>query len=398
MSQSFLDSVAVFTEAANRYGLGDVCLQGLKNRGWHTYAGLAFSTAFSPDEKNDGEYFAESVIKPLREEESLEEDQVPMLRRLWKESQVYWTAHMKKKVESEDRPTKLAPAELAERLTRIRAKLAGLALDGSLEPSHALINKFAQMFEENTLRHIPWEALTSRTHEAQGLSRDSTTKTVAADAMGFLKVSSSDTSLTVPLGSDLRIEQALIRRGVAMDMSGLLDFHKHKLLVARFTEDLTRDPIEGYSRISWAQVLRADQEFFRLMSDKTLGKLQHGPDGQFACDAVFDEVMVSPEFVRHLLPLPALHSKAPQGIKREQPSDQSSAKRSKGKGKSKDRGLPIPQELREKGAVLARSPTGDRLCFSYNLGRCNVEGSSCPRGQHACMKCGRMGHPLTKCQ
>eukprot|EP00971_Amphidinium_carterae_P142723 2827257-Amphidinium_carterae.1 len=352
MSQSFLDSVAVFTEAASRYGLTEACMQSLKCRGWNTYAGLAFSTAFSPDEKQDGDFFAESVIKPLVDDGVLGDDQIPMLRRLWKESQIYWTAHMKKRVESEDRPTKLAPAELAERLSRIKTKLTGLSLEGSLEPSHALINKFAQMFEENTLRHIPWEALTSRTHEAQGLSKDVGAKTVSADALGFLKVSHCDSALTVPLGSDLRIEQALIRRGVAMDMSGLLDFHKHKVFVARYTEDLTRDPLDGYARVSRAQILRADQEFLRLLSDRTLGKLQHGPDGQFACDATFDEVLSSPEFVRHLLPLPASQQRpAPQGIKREQPSDQSSsAKRSKGKGKAKDRGLPIPQELREKGA------------------------------------------------
>eukprot|EP00971_Amphidinium_carterae_P169754 3363358-Amphidinium_carterae.1 len=210
-------------------------------------------------------------------------------------------------MEAEDRPTKLAPAELAERLTRIKAKLVGLNLEGSLEPSHVLVNKYAQMFEESTLRHVPWEMLTSCTHEAQGLNKDSSTKTVATYSFGFLKLSSSDVPLSVPLGSDLRIEQALIRRGVAMDMTRLFDFRKHKMLVARYTEELTRDPLDGYARVTWSQILRADQELFRLLSDKTLGRLQHGPDGQFACDIYFDEVLATPEFARHLLPLPASH-------------------------------------------------------------------------------------------
>eukprot|EP00971_Amphidinium_carterae_P169755 3363358-Amphidinium_carterae.2 len=90
MSQSFLDSAAVFTEAAGRYGLSEACMISLKSRGLNTYAGLAFSTAFSPDEKQDGEYFAEFVIKPLIDDGVLSDEQVPMLHRLWKESHIYW--------------------------------------------------------------------------------------------------------------------------------------------------------------------------------------------------------------------------------------------------------------------------------------------------------------------
>ena len=52
-----------------------------------------------------------------------------------------------------------------------------------------------------------------------------------------------------------------------MDVAGLLDFRKHKCLVSRYVEGLTRDPIESFGKASWAQVLRADQELFRLVSD-----------------------------------------------------------------------------------------------------------------------------------
>ena len=106
---------------------------------------------------------------------------------------------MKKKVEQDERPTRLAPVELSQRLDTIRAKLSGLSLDGSLEPSHNLINKYAQMYEEDTLRHLPWEQLTSRIH-AQGVKQDAGIRVVTSDAAGVLKVRQNEMNLTVQLG------------------------------------------------------------------------------------------------------------------------------------------------------------------------------------------------------
>eukprot|EP00971_Amphidinium_carterae_P100160 1980851-Amphidinium_carterae.1 len=79
---------------------------------------------------------------------------------------------MKRKAEQDDRPSRFAPSELSEQLDRIRAKLGGLHWGSSLEPSHALVNKYCQMYEENVLKYIPWDQLTSRSHEAQGLHKD----------------------------------------------------------------------------------------------------------------------------------------------------------------------------------------------------------------------------------
>eukprot|EP00971_Amphidinium_carterae_P342252 6481499-Amphidinium_carterae.2 len=235
MTQNFLDSSAVFTETALKYGLPPQCLALMREKGWDTYAGLAFSTAFAPDDKAEGDFFAAEVQSVLVSAQVIEDSQLPVLRRLWKEAQVYWTTHMKRKAEQDDKPSRLAPAELNERLERIRKKLGGLHWGSSLEPSHALVNKFCQMYEDNI---TPWEQLTSRSHEAAGLIKDVGTRLIITDSSGSLRFRTVDNEPQIPLGSDLKIEQALLRRGIAMDMVGLLSFEVHNLLVARFTDDI----------------------------------------------------------------------------------------------------------------------------------------------------------------
>eukprot|EP00971_Amphidinium_carterae_P001261 24915-Amphidinium_carterae.2 len=303
---------------------------------------------------------------------------------------------MKRRAEQDDKPSKLAPVELNERLDRIRQKLGGLHWGSSLEPSHALVNKFCQMHEEGVLKYIAWEQLTSRSHEAQGLQRDVGTRLIVTDSSGHLRFRTVDNKLSIPLGSDLKIEQALLRRGIAMDMACLLSFETHNLLVARFTDDIVRDPIEGFSKISWLQVQRADQELFRLLSDRTLGKLSD-PHTAYACDGAFRSLLESPEFVRHLLSLPAAApARASAPVKRELSSPPAPfQKRQKGKGKGKPRGLPLPAALLERGAVLSKTPSNERICYSFNLDKCSETGNACKNGRHACMKCGKEGHSLS---
>eukprot|EP00971_Amphidinium_carterae_P226286 4488500-Amphidinium_carterae.1 len=62
----------------------------------------------------------------------------------------------------------------------------------SLEPSHALVNKFTQMHEDNILKYIPWEQLTSRSHEAQGLQKDVGTRLIVTDSSGSLRFRTMD--------------------------------------------------------------------------------------------------------------------------------------------------------------------------------------------------------------
>ena len=61
----------------------------------------------------------------------------------------------------------------------------------------------------------------------------------------------------------------------------------------------------------------------------------------------------------------------------------------KGKGKGKTKWEPrIPQQIRDQGGK-ASLPSGEPICFSYNIGSCDgaMDGAKCTRGHHVCAKC-----------
>ena len=51
--------------------------------------------------------------------------------------------------------------------------------------------------------------------------------------------------------------------------------------------------------------------------------------------------------------------------------------------------VPMPAALRGQNAVTA---DGSRICFGWNLGSCNNQGT-CPKGKHVCCRC-FAGHPF----
>ena len=50
--------------------------------------------------------------------------------------------------------------------------------------------------------------------------------------------------------SDLRLENVLQRRGVALDMSGLMEWKVHELLVARLFQAPEKSPPEGFNSVT----------------------------------------------------------------------------------------------------------------------------------------------------
>ena len=62
--------------------------------------------------------------------------------------------------------------------------------------------------------------------------------------------------------------------------------------------------------------------------------------------------------------------------------------KTKGKGKSKSKWEPrIPQQIRDQGGKAAL-PSGEPICFSYNISSCNgaTDGAKCTKGHHMCAK------------
>ena len=71
----------------------------------------------------------------------------------------------------------------------------------------------------------------------------------------------------------------------------------------------------------------------------------------------------------------------------------------KGKGKGNNGAfVRIPHDLLKLNCVAA-TPKNNRICFSYNLKKCDATGQKCSKGLHVCAVQGCFrGHPAVECQ
>eukprot|EP00971_Amphidinium_carterae_P340235 6478455-Amphidinium_carterae.1 len=229
------------------------------------------------------------------------------------------------------------------------------------------------MHEAGVVSFLPWDSYTSRAHEMRGERSDSTpTRVWKADGTGVIRESAIDVpSIKAPVNSDLLMQQALFRRGIALDMADLMDFNIHQRLVHRYLHDLVQEPIPGYARVSWAQIKRCDEEIWRRMADMTQGSLKRDGEGRRPLDRVAERLLDDPRVFYLLLPLPALSGPSSNqvGTSSKRRSSQSSNagqaphKYQKGGGKSqkkgmgKERGPAAPSALR---GMLLQLPDGRR--------------------------------------
>ena len=76
-------------------------------------------------------------------------------------SDVLMLSHSKKSRRLErtedDAPKKMPAVEREERRRSLASRLGGLLLNGSLDPSHSLIDACGQMHEESSVIYISWE-------------------------------------------------------------------------------------------------------------------------------------------------------------------------------------------------------------------------------------------------
>eukprot|EP00973_Karenia_brevis_P028055 3862874-Karenia_brevis.AAC.1 len=143
-------------------------------------------------------------------------------------------------LEDEPKPKKLPGAERQARLEEVRSELSGLNIVGRLEPSHALVDKMVSMQESGAVRHIPWQELTSRESEVKGVKHEESYNT---DASGHLKLVTGGQECLADTSSETKLRFALQRRGVALQMAGIMTFKAHETIVDWFITELNREAL-----------------------------------------------------------------------------------------------------------------------------------------------------------
>ena len=427
---SALDSTAVFRDRCRQLTITDAVLQSLLAAGLDTMSKFAFSSSFVPGGIDDQPFV--NMITAACGGVAPNAGQMALLRRLLMESHTMSLQDMRSKVDrTEESPAlKLQPAERAARYEAQRARLVGLDLTGPLECSHALIDSVCQQYEDNVLKYMPLEGLTSRDQELAGEKKDKKLEEQVGIAKGKLVVKAKKDDVEGDVSTDLRVRLAWTRRSLAYDQAGLITYEKLELWVTKLVQRLHDDPPPKYSRITLAQCLEADRRLWTKLGESCRSGIQPvaNPAGAGMIkplDNALDKWCDHPEVTYLLAPLPKARdeNEADQFQSKNTPRrEHGQGKRQKGQGRGKGGAEPSTPPKKFKGGrnegrgqsrgnqgkgksfpkgCISSLPDGRRVCYGFNgCNGCNEAdvGAECSHGWHLCGRfaCGGE-HSLQSC-
>jgi hypothetical protein len=408
-----LDSAAVFKDRAFAAGLSEPNVLVLTAAGFDTLAKLAFCCSYAPGQDD----------APLRDFIATTFTGAPpalvaCMRRLHFEAYTVMTADMRARVERTDDsvPKRLPVAERQARFAKQKLLLSGLDLSNELEPSHSLVDLAVQIYEDNCFVYVSWDQCTKRHQEIGGTKKDAAFK---LNSQGQLSLVHSDEKFKAELATDLKVRNALMRRGLAFDQANILSWAKHELWIAKLFKVYHTTPPPGYADISLEQLRQADMALFVRLIEETRNGVRPTGTGAIPADDAIKTLMSDPEVVFLLLPLaktshvtagtsnlPWAAAVAPEGKGKgkggrlvRRPGKGAKSPKGEGKGSS------MPAELK---GMHSRTPADHEipnapLCFGFNLAAgCKLpmsrEGRGCAKGLHLCCrpKC-YLPHPLHAC-
>ncbi|CAE7811218.1 unnamed protein product [Symbiodinium sp. CCMP2592] len=251
---SVADSAVTFASKARQYGLSQDVIDSLSAAGIKTYSALLFAVASAPGAVD------EARLKAAKDKHlgaGASEGVVAAFSRLLFEAGTFVVAELRSSVAGEDDGSKkLTSQERASRMDALRAKLGAWPITGSFEPSHVLIDAAFGMVADSSVRYLPPSKCSSREQEILSERRDDTLFRLEATA---LKAAKKPVLPKVDLGNELRLYQALSRRGVALEVAGVCSFAVHENYVRGLLDHLQRLPPAGYSAPGIDSVLAADR-------------------------------------------------------------------------------------------------------------------------------------------
>ncbi|CAE7297850.1 unnamed protein product [Symbiodinium microadriaticum] len=210
--------------------------------------------------------------------------------------------------------------ERQKRMEAVKASIPGVVVEGPLEPSHGLLNAACRMEREGQLRYIAPEQCGTRMYEIQNVKAQS--KILSLEE-GKLAISEEKGLPEIACGSALLLQEALKRRGVALQFAGVASFLAHEKYIQKLFAHMGREPPPGHARTSVHQLLTADKHVWtKMIEDEVSAK--RGPDGRYPVDDAL---------------LPALHKIATRQSRK---------------------------AIRKLGGH-AQTPDKKRICFSRNL-------------------------------
>eukprot|EP00435_Cladocopium_sp_Y103_P065975 s975_g28.t1 len=378
---SFLDSEATFVQQAEDAGLSQPWIDALKTNSVATFAKLSFAVTTPGTVATDEQ--VTRFLNTMRAGVAATNSDLAAFKRILLESQTLMMHSFKTTAKGDDSaPKRVAAPEREARLERRREQLRGLDIARPLEPAHSLYDLCASMTERNEIAYINPTKCLSRQQELMGSKPEKEIQLDASKTSLVVKEQANQAEISIT--SDLALYQALQRRTLAMDLTGLASYEIMRKWIDRLFALYSQAPAPGFQKITQAQLLCADRQAFVRMSELFTGSLKPTTAAGKPLDPLVDKLESDMTVTYFMLPVPISHGasassgdKADKDKKRpEVPTPRAAGNPnkfqkgvSKGNqkgGKGKKRG-PIPQALK---GMHSRTPQGDAICFGYNLGSC----------------------------
>ena len=397
---SLADSGARFEQHCRKIN-ADGHLHGLLTR--HNISNLsslafAVGTPQSPPTDDQFKEFATGI----NNDTEMTFGDLAQLRRLHFEASAIVMAELKSKATDTtgDGGRKLPIAEKNARLLEQEGRLPGLRIRGEMQPSFALIDLAAQMNETNCVTWIPPSKCSKRDSEIQNNVKEK--PAVLSLEQQMVKLTSAEDHIVVDTSTDLQLQWALQRRGLALDQCALMSHNEHEIWVQQLLGQLTRDAPTGFCKVTAAQAIRADRELFTLMAQELKEPLQPDARGEMPMDKKLRELRTDPRVTMFLLPLPKTAARETEKTQASSSTPKAGAtvpvrpqKKARPSAKAKSM---CPQELR---GFQQRDPAGNAICWAFNLKtgcKNEVNNGRCKKGMHCCMKCHKANHSLVTCR
>ena len=343
------NSAPVFEQRARELGIPEGLLDTLKNAHVNTFARLAYLTPYQPGQPDDSVLFdklEEIATRPLADFEKA------CFRQLFYEASAITVSELKQKVERVDssEPATLPLAERMHRLQNQRNTLSGVHFSVFTEPSNKLVDQYFQMMTDQQLVWLPWSKLASRSDELQLNKKD---LQLTFDANGNLKMSKKELEAQSDLKGEIQVRQALRRRSLAVDLTGLIDFQVQETWHEKMFECLAKQAPSGYKQTSMEQCKEADKMLWTMLAERTRGNVRVALAAKPVQDA-FEALSASTEVLLLLQPLPAPHSRPGPETLQTLPVMTNSKRREKGRVEVALRYLisVVQKHLRENLSVL----------------------------------------------
>ena len=175
----------------------------------------------------------------------------------------------------------------------------------------------------------------------------------------------------IPISSDLALFQAIQRRSLAMDLTGLASYEVMKKWTDRLFSVYSQSVAPGFQKVSQSQLLRADRQAFVRLGELFSGSLKQGAGPGKALDPYIGQLENDVSVTYFMLPLPVSVNKVKNDDKPDkhpkkrpdansQQQDTAAAhvekvKKAKGLGKGKNKREPVPAALK---GMHSRTPQG----------------------------------------